>query len=600
MRFRLLVLALLTYASPAPADHGTPALATKEDTSKCSAISELIRANGRLPLTLGEWKKAMTTHGDGQVRQTIIPLSRAIHPGKLGQPRKALAVHRVEKPPAGKLPLTDRLFVAKAHAGEKSTVLEFISWNRETGAFDFGLVDDYDDPKKAKLRKVPNERCVSCHKSGGPIFTIAPWSDTTENLPLWRAMLERLAEQSPKEYKPVLDAYKRAEVEVARRQKEEEKKPDPAGVTLESILDEDPVIRKAELDGIFLYRRPDPIMSETADFDTSVASANTRLFFNEWVRDMEPKTRRRFLKDLFRSASEQAILGKSDASGLKKQVATLTNAEVVRRMASKPFRLHDYDPIQKKLNPSTDEPKRYSVREFLDFDERRSKGKEKIPAEAMPTNLAAFDPGSQFLTSEVETWKGDPLRAFLPLLGLKAEELAGVDTELTTAVAKGKKTKAEILAAALESKAFATLFDAPHPPDAETFKRILVAELGKALGDPSFEKRLLAKITHPASCPDTHTRPEKLPVVSKTDHCLRCHSGTDPVGGPLPFDPTNIAEWKRRLHGTDDKTRKEAAEWLPVILDRIEKKTMPPSEAALKEFAPERQKLIDFLKSEKK
>jgi hypothetical protein len=63
----------------------------------------------------------------------------------------------------------------------KAEELEVIAWNWQRRAFDFLLVEDYAAGKTAHVEQPPRELCMACHQDGGPIFPIAPWSESTLN-----------------------------------------------------------------------------------------------------------------------------------------------------------------------------------------------------------------------------------------------------------------------------------------------------------------------------------------------------------------------------------------------------------------------------------
>jgi mono/diheme cytochrome c family protein len=61
----------------------------------------------------------------------------------------------------------------------KAKQIEVIAWNWNTRQFDFHLVRDYERGKTARITPVYRPTCVACHQNGGPIFSQAPWSETT-------------------------------------------------------------------------------------------------------------------------------------------------------------------------------------------------------------------------------------------------------------------------------------------------------------------------------------------------------------------------------------------------------------------------------------
>lgn len=81
------------------------------------------------------------------------------------------------------------LFLGYAARNER---LEVISWNWRTRQFDFGLVTDYAAGKKPRYDPVKASACIACHQSRVPIFSEAPWSESTF-LPTLKSRIEREA-----------------------------------------------------------------------------------------------------------------------------------------------------------------------------------------------------------------------------------------------------------------------------------------------------------------------------------------------------------------------------------------------------------------------
>jgi hypothetical protein len=71
-----------------------------------------------------------------------------------------------------------RLFVGYTPNAQE---LEVIAWSWPKRQFDFLLVQDYADGKTPRVVAPPRELCMACHQSGGPIFAVAPWNESTLN-----------------------------------------------------------------------------------------------------------------------------------------------------------------------------------------------------------------------------------------------------------------------------------------------------------------------------------------------------------------------------------------------------------------------------------
>ena len=97
------------------------------------------------------------------------------------------------------------LFIGTIHRKDDSIDFEFISRNRKTGKNDFGVVHNFGRPNEA-VELVNPETCITCHRTGGPIFPIIPWDNTLganfliakdPGPGIFRAFLEKLSAQKP-------------------------------------------------------------------------------------------------------------------------------------------------------------------------------------------------------------------------------------------------------------------------------------------------------------------------------------------------------------------------------------------------------------------
>lgn len=75
----------------------------------------------------------------------------------------------------------------------KAEQIEVMSWNWNTRQFDFLIVGNYAAGKVPRIQNVNRATCTSCHQGGGPIFSRAPWSETTA-VPFIRVNVTRQAE----------------------------------------------------------------------------------------------------------------------------------------------------------------------------------------------------------------------------------------------------------------------------------------------------------------------------------------------------------------------------------------------------------------------
>ena len=59
--------------------------------------------------------------------------------------------------------------------------MEVISWNKKNNEYDFIVVRDYLQNKKAKLDFSQKKTCLECHQNKGLIFARAPWLESVDN-----------------------------------------------------------------------------------------------------------------------------------------------------------------------------------------------------------------------------------------------------------------------------------------------------------------------------------------------------------------------------------------------------------------------------------
>jgi hypothetical protein len=88
------------------------------------------------------------------------------------------------------------LYVGYAANAEE---LELIAWNRSRRQFDFAMVRDYAPGKTPQTVHPPRELCMACHQDGGPIFPVAPWNETSQNVAI-KSQLDANAADSLSRY----------------------------------------------------------------------------------------------------------------------------------------------------------------------------------------------------------------------------------------------------------------------------------------------------------------------------------------------------------------------------------------------------------------
>lgn len=139
---------------------------------------------------------------DPRVSHAMFPFSRSIQrPVDLSydptlNPR--IVLHFRE---SNNLDLNDKLYFGYVKARDQ---LEVISYNKSAGRFEFQIVKDYStDPK---VYYVNRAICMSCHQAQAPIFSVAPWSDSSFGSTMSSLLLEKqhIRSFSPESDKKIL------------------------------------------------------------------------------------------------------------------------------------------------------------------------------------------------------------------------------------------------------------------------------------------------------------------------------------------------------------------------------------------------------------
>lgn len=191
---------------PPEASHFRAAVLSHTDPARLaqSNIGAVINAYGTVPPNVSEWRKALH-FGGNRVFDFLVPFSRAPGETHLAQPRILMNV----KPDSvvamnplttgrrdGQIPPTaSGLYLGFIHRpNEPAPEVEFISFNRQRQAFDFGVIRNMGlgNPSVEFVDK--ESTCTSCHIARAPIFPNLPWANTTGNPTVFRAMVQRFAE----------------------------------------------------------------------------------------------------------------------------------------------------------------------------------------------------------------------------------------------------------------------------------------------------------------------------------------------------------------------------------------------------------------------
>ncbi len=129
-------------------------------------------------------KKLHGPAGAAQVKQVLIPLGRSLQrnaaaPDFFKFPRVVAAID-TEAEAGGDVSmfLKDRVYIG---FGEKSAVLEVISYNEAAGRFEFQVVNDYRPGGTPRVAYADRAICISCHQNEALVFSRQNWDETNAN-----------------------------------------------------------------------------------------------------------------------------------------------------------------------------------------------------------------------------------------------------------------------------------------------------------------------------------------------------------------------------------------------------------------------------------
>ena len=119
------------------------------------------------------------------LKSALIPFSRCLNrnltdPDQLVSPRMVVAVDTEPSVVPEERPVFIKNRVFLGHQPKADTI-EVISFNEHAGRFEFQVVSNYREGEVPKVEYAKRALCMSCHQSGGPIFSSAPWGETSSN-----------------------------------------------------------------------------------------------------------------------------------------------------------------------------------------------------------------------------------------------------------------------------------------------------------------------------------------------------------------------------------------------------------------------------------
>lgn len=188
-----------------------------ERLSRTALGQVLIEHHKRSPKTMAEWQEILPKtplewrevfEKTNAMTDVLVPFSDAPGYTDLDQTRAIFAINTFNRGDQSldRVNYTGKLFLGIIVHENGDVECEFISWNRQTRSFDFGIIKNLSPVTgvahvtKKSLPEVnfpETSACFSCHKNQGPIFPTAPWGNTTANMSTWAALVEKLSTKDP-------------------------------------------------------------------------------------------------------------------------------------------------------------------------------------------------------------------------------------------------------------------------------------------------------------------------------------------------------------------------------------------------------------------
>jgi hypothetical protein len=538
-----------------------------------TAIAELIGANdGKVPATGAELQAALRKLGGFD--QLTVPFSAVVLDSTLSHPRVVFTPRFVplnpDANPQQQLPfvfvsrggwspvraeglvrlptispvaanrpnLAGRLFLAvNMDAGltrgtARVQSLEFISWNARRKRFDFGIVEGMGG-SLAEMKFVDGVRCVSCHKTRGPILGASPWSNSGNNSLVRGALTD-------------------------------------------------------SADGISL------IATNAGEVDARVRQAADLLRNRELFKMMarNPAGRKVYPILLGGLVAQDSF---EDADRRLREKIDLTLVDSFRRLildwaesqkAARSSILIDFSPVGPPPPPRRGGEWGGTQSAVEAYDAKRADGKPALPSSHQPSNPKAF-----FKLPVQSPNKPSQLVNVTKLaetVGLSNGDRAFLARTLSAAAQRTKATEAVLTKAVIAGPHFADIVYVGTVPDREEFKERFISGLDEVVRityrAPEGMAANRADYASGRGWTPGGGGEEKEPELVPTTACLRCHE-IRPAGKPrfveplpsLAFDPFDKANRETWLKSAERKRKQEV---LARMLKRlIEDKDMPPEDA---------------------
>lgn len=613
----------------------------------CSAISDLVKVNGnKLPSSFSDLVSLLDRHGSarGGVERVVVPFSQAPGSSGLGRPRVLI---KVASAPNGNFPdrdnkkhlnLNNRFFAALTSSPDGSQTLEFISWNKRKKAFDFGVIENFNNPSKRKVISDPakTQQCLTCHKTGGPIFPVAPWSTTADGHGATQmAMIERLAQEDPQNYKTLNATIQqlRRDSETAtpseRLQRLSDGRPVSRDQVFRELLRENPVVRNARLivggenTGLRLF---DFSNLDINNFDSSVRTANDHLNLHQATNSLKIDNRRRVIRDGIRALAATLLSntqGEGQRTTYDRTLTDLVRPALTGVPAYRSTNLRSFSPstgqelADETVHDEASSGNEQSIKRILGYDTERKAGRTRVLRGTSPTEAESYSARTNFQNRDILKRFGistalNPFSSGLAnVLGITEADR----TLLRSLLPHGAQvSEQEVINRVLSSPQFEQLVLLGDGfPTREQFIRYLakaIRDEGKKTKSailPEVAPDYLDHLTADDEClvPDSTTASNggiggQAPAPT-SGNCRSCHVGEQAVKR-LPFDPENRTEWIRWLNSSNARERDRARAFLSETVRRLkgEGDRMPPSDSdeARTFSANQRRELIEFLESQ--
>ena len=339
-----------------------------------SADAELLQWNRLIPSTIPEWMELLDG-GTDSTSGLLIPFSMAPQFTSLDSPRIVLTA------PEGS-PERGRLFVGIP--GEEADV-EFISWNAERLAFDFGTIETREGMRRVSFANEAS--CFACHRTRSPIFPEASWDNTALNRSVLAAFIEHQAEQD----RPGFKALNQKLLTMIDRDEQARRQTPPA---LENFIDNqlasDESVSTATFKG---FPFVDADAMQAFDFNQAIFDAHSLVVSADWLQTLPNQA------DAARIANDGETDRIDDHPFHYESLATLKSPYLV-----------NFNMPSGKINTAgslTDViPTRDHVQAIRDYDSAATaKGEHVLPDQHRPTHSGAFlfnhVPWDDYLTDEV-------------------------------------------------------------------------------------------------------------------------------------------------------------------------------------------------------